>query len=73
METKSKALEEATALKQSVRNQKLAISEIQERMASLEVSINTDAVIPATLSTAFDVSVAFHIAVNDKRTECLKY
>jgi hypothetical protein len=60
---------EATALKQSAKNLEhnlgLAISKIQERITSLEMSLlSRNAIIPATLSTADDISVAFHIAVN---------
>jgi hypothetical protein len=58
------ALHEATALKKSARNLKLAISEMQDRMTSLEISLSGNAKIPATLSTANDIAVAFHIAVN---------
>jgi hypothetical protein len=60
------AYEEATALKQSVHNLELAISEIKERMKSLKVILSKKVRISTTLSlsTADDVSAAFHIAVN---------
>jgi hypothetical protein len=59
---------EAATLKQLVHNLnsdlELAISEVQERIASLKVILSRKAIIPATLSTADDISVAFHIALN---------
>jgi hypothetical protein len=62
------ALLEAAALRQSVHtlecNLEVAVSEIQKRMTSLEVILSRNVIIPPTLSTADDVSVAFHIAVN---------
>jgi hypothetical protein len=62
------AQHEAAALKQSAHNLEcsleLAISEIRERMLSLQVVLNRKAIVPAILSTADDVSVAFHVAVN---------
>jgi hypothetical protein len=58
-------LQEATTLKQSANNLELAISELQDRMISHEFSLRgRNAIIPATLSTADDIAVAFHIAVN---------
>jgi hypothetical protein len=58
------AQHEATALNESAHNLELAVSEMQERMISLEVILSKNAIFPATLSTADDVSVAFNIAVN---------
>jgi hypothetical protein len=59
---------EATALKQSAHNLgqtlELAISQFQKRMASLQEVLSKKSAIPTSLSTADDVSVAFHIAVN---------
>lgn len=59
---------EATALKQSAHNLgqtlELAISEFQERMESLQEVLSNTSSILTGLSTADDVSVAFHIAVN---------
>lgn len=55
---------EATSLKQSAHNFELSISDIQERITSLEVVLSRKVVIPATFSTANDISVAFHLAVN---------
>jgi hypothetical protein len=54
---------EATALKQSAYNCELAISDFEERMTSLQVVLSRKAIVPAILSTADDISVAFHIAV----------
>jgi hypothetical protein len=57
--------QEATTLKQSANNLELAISELQDRMISHEFSLRgRNAIIPSTLSTADDIAVAFHIAVN---------
>lgn len=59
---------EAAALRESIYtlecNLEVAVSEIQKRMTSLEVILSRNIIIPPTLSTADDVSVAFHIAVN---------
>jgi hypothetical protein len=55
---------EAIALVESSNKFEVAICEIQERMTSLEDSLSRNAIIPDTLSTADDISVAFHIAVN---------
>jgi hypothetical protein len=57
-------LREADALVESSFNLKLVISEIQERMTSLEVSLSRNAIIPDNLSNADDLSVALDIAVN---------
>jgi hypothetical protein len=46
-------------------NLEIAIFDIQERMKSLETVLNRKAVIPAILSRPDDISVAFHIAVNN--------
>jgi hypothetical protein len=58
----------AVALRQSVHtlenNLEVAISEIREKMTSLEEVLSRKVIIPPTLSTADDISVAFHIAVN---------
>jgi hypothetical protein len=59
---------ETTALKQSAYNLALGMSEIQERMISLEIMLSKSTVIPPTLSTADDISTAFHIAVNGPET-----
>jgi hypothetical protein len=56
---------EAGALKQSVDKFEVAIHEVQERMTSLEIILKSKVIIPAILSTADDISTAFHIAVND--------
>jgi hypothetical protein len=62
------ARQEVSALNRSAcnlqHNLTLAISEIEERIASLEVILSTEAIIPAILSTPDDLSVAFYIAVN---------
>jgi hypothetical protein len=55
---------EATALKQSAYNFELAISEIQEKMTSLEVILNRNAIIPTMLLTVDDISAALYVAVN---------
>jgi hypothetical protein len=59
---------EAFALKQSAHNfehnLKFAIADIQERLASLELILSRNAIIPTTLTTVDDISVAFYIAVN---------
>lgn len=60
---------EATAMRLSANNIDLAMSEIEERMTSLEVILNRKAVIPTVLSTADDVSVAFHIAMNSPKID----
>jgi hypothetical protein len=61
---------EATAMRLSAHNIiDLAMSEIEERITSLEVILNRKAVIPTVLSTANDVSVAFHIAVNNSEID----
>jgi hypothetical protein len=42
----------------------ISISEIKERMISLEVALDREAIIPATLLTSDDISAGFHIALN---------
>jgi hypothetical protein len=58
------AHDEATALKHATHKLELTISEIQERMTVLGTLLGKNAVIPPTLSTPDDLSVAFHLAVN---------
>jgi hypothetical protein len=61
------AYNEAAALNESVHKLDVAMSEIQERIASLESVLNRKATIPASLSqlsNAGDISGVFHIAVN---------
>lgn len=55
---------ETNVLAGSFLNLEVAIYEIQERMKSLEVSLSGNAIIPDTLSTVNDISIAFYIAVN---------
>jgi hypothetical protein len=55
---------EATALKQSAHLLDVTISKIQERISLLEVALKKKAIVPAILSTADDITVALHIAVN---------
>jgi hypothetical protein len=55
---------EATALKHATHKLDLIMSEIQERMKVLETLLRKSVVIPPALSTADDISVAFHLAVN---------
>jgi hypothetical protein len=57
------ARHEATALKDSALRLEFAIFEIQERMSSLEEALRSNAIIPAILSTADDISTAIRIAV----------
>lgn len=58
------AYHEATAIKESAGSIELVMSEINERMKSLEEILNKKAVIPTFLSTTNDLSVAFHMAIN---------
>jgi hypothetical protein len=61
---------EVNALKQSARNLehnlKISISEVREKFVSLEIALRRNTRIPANLSTADDISVAFNIAVNNR-------
>jgi hypothetical protein len=62
--TDTSAHSEATALKESVHKLEVAMSEIQERIVSLESVLNRKATIPAILTTPDAISGVFHIAVN---------
>jgi hypothetical protein len=62
-------LQEASALKAAAQNVALVISEIQEKMAILETTLRSNAIISSTLSiaelsTSTDISAALEIAVN---------
>lgn len=57
--------EESSVLKKSANNLEVAIFEIQEMISSLEgVLRKSKALVPPILSTADDISSAFHMAVN---------
>jgi hypothetical protein len=64
---------EVIALKQSVQNLEcsleVAISEIQGKTSSLETAMERKIIIPGTLSTADDISVAFDIAVDNPQNK----
>jgi hypothetical protein len=64
---------EAAAVRQSAHNLKsnleLAISDIMERIKSLVVVLDRKLIIPATLSTADDISVALYIAVRGPKID----